>query len=94
MTAVILFTIAIPAVTIGTIAHFSILSRLEQSGFKVKYFAMAWESVRAYKTYAAVAREKHWSTWALYGLVAGIVGLVCGGIGMVLSLAVIQSWIK
>ncbi len=96
MIGLILICLSFLAVAFGTVAHFRILAQLENAGVRVKYFANVWDSLRAYKTYRVLARDRGWPSWPSYCVFAGYLGLLLAGLSFFFGspLLQIERWLK
>jgi hypothetical protein len=96
MVGVSLICVSVVALVIGTVAHFSILARLEGAGHEVKYFANVWDNVRAYRKYRRLAPDQRWPMWPSYAVLAVYAGVLLAGLAFLLDSPVprIARWLK
>lgn len=85
MIGVTLICLSLVALVIGTVAHFSILARLEGAGVEVKYFSNVWDNVRAYRKYRQLAPGRRWPTWPSYAVLAVYAGVLLAGLAFLLD---------
>lgn len=75
MVGLTLLCMAFVACGVGTLAHFSILGRLQNAHVSVKFFANVSDTLRAYKKYRDMARSEGWPIWLWYAALSSYVGL-------------------
>lgn len=96
MIGMTLICLSLVALVVGTVAHFSILARLDGAGIKVKYFANVWDNVRAYRKYRQLAPDQRWPMWPSYAVHAVYAGVLLAGLAFLLDspLLTISRWLK
>jgi hypothetical protein len=74
-----LMVLSVVAILCGMGAHFWVLARVEETGFRVKYFATIADQWRAYSSYRQLVNKKQVPAWPFYlavvGMYGGLVGL-------------------